>query len=464
MLFVVIYYASAGPIGGGGGGGGSQSGDITTGLIHHWPFDETSGTTAEDVVGTADCTLTNGAVFSPNEGVKSGAVFMDGENDYLNCPNPSLPTGDYTFSVLVNLPNYADVRAIYSARSDNTNGQDEIYLNILSQQFDIWQKNQNILVDSSRVEAGSWHRVTVTRAGGLVTLYIDSAATNTAYGSGTLDFSTCQLFIGADADGTTCSSSLGNYYEGYQDDFKIWNRALSTADVAFLVAKDRTEATDHSASNGLATNCVMHLAFDETSGTAADDSCASADGTLVGGAAFTTSGCAVGAACVSVDGTDDHITTLLGPPTGNFSYATWFKRSALTNLDTLFAGMVSTASSTNELYLGVVQTDDALQLSLNNANVVFNTVGTMITTTDWQHIAVTRRRSYVRVYLNGHPVGGFHELSTLNFGTCTLMIGADPDGTNCNGTLSEFFGGLLDDVWIHNRAITPAEVAALAAM
>jgi len=33
--------------------------DITTGLVHHWTFDETTGDTAQDSAGDADGTLIN---------------------------------------------------------------------------------------------------------------------------------------------------------------------------------------------------------------------------------------------------------------------------------------------------------------------------------------------------------------------------------------------------------------------
>jgi hypothetical protein len=49
-------------------------------ILHHWPLDEGSGTTATDAVGGSDGTLTNGAAFDSGP---PAAVVFDGANDYI---------------------------------------------------------------------------------------------------------------------------------------------------------------------------------------------------------------------------------------------------------------------------------------------------------------------------------------------------------------------------------------------
>lgn len=439
-----------------------QAGDITTGLIHRYTFDEASGTTAADSAGSANGTLIGGPVFSPNQGQINGSLFFDGINDYVDVPSPTLPTGDYTYSVWVNLPDTGTFLALLNARSANSAGTDELFLYITSRLLSFLEKNILTFDEVGFVDAGSWHFITLTRSSSTITLYIDGAPKLTTYGAGTLSFSTCQLLIGVDADGATCNSSLGNYYLGYLDDLRIYDRALSGADVQLLY---NTYRIPTSQSSDLTTGLYIYLPFDETSGTVAQDATANdKDGVLTNGAAFTTSGCRVGAACLTLDGTDDYVDVASpGLPTNDQTYAAFVKFATVSNLDAIFTSMVSTASTLNELYL-LRSATNVLQLVLDNAGTQVANFGPIASATDWQHVAFTRRGAYLRVFFNGVPVAGKEFAGTLNFGTCQLIIGADPDGTGCNGTLSDFFGGSIDDVRIYNQAKTGADIAAMAAM
>ena len=58
---------------------------VTDGLVSWWKFDETSGTTADDFIGSNDGTLTNGPAWTNNTAgpASSGALSFDGSNDYV---------------------------------------------------------------------------------------------------------------------------------------------------------------------------------------------------------------------------------------------------------------------------------------------------------------------------------------------------------------------------------------------
>ena len=64
----------------------AQSGNQAS-LIGHWPFDETSGTTASDLSGNnLHGNLVNGAQWNSN-GQFDGAVICDGIKDYVEIPD-----------------------------------------------------------------------------------------------------------------------------------------------------------------------------------------------------------------------------------------------------------------------------------------------------------------------------------------------------------------------------------------
>ena len=59
--------------------------DITTGLVGHWKFDETTGATANDSSGNNNTgTLTNGPTW--NAGKIGGALSFDGVDDFVRGP------------------------------------------------------------------------------------------------------------------------------------------------------------------------------------------------------------------------------------------------------------------------------------------------------------------------------------------------------------------------------------------
>ncbi len=73
--------------------------DITSGLIAHWMFDETSGLTAEDTSSNGhDGNLVNGPVWST--GKVDGGLTFDGVNDYVDAGNIGLTAG--TVSMWIN--------------------------------------------------------------------------------------------------------------------------------------------------------------------------------------------------------------------------------------------------------------------------------------------------------------------------------------------------------------------------
>jgi len=63
---------------------------VTNGLVSWWKFDETSGTTAADSAGSNAGTVTGATWTTDTAGAaSSGALYFDGDNDYVNCGSDS---------------------------------------------------------------------------------------------------------------------------------------------------------------------------------------------------------------------------------------------------------------------------------------------------------------------------------------------------------------------------------------
>jgi hypothetical protein len=70
----------------------------------------------------------------------------------------------------------------------------------------------------------------------------------------------------------------------------------------------------------------------------------------------------------------------------------------------------------------------------------------------WVHLAVTYNGSRLRFYMNGALIAGRAQTGDVVTSGGALRIGGSGSWAN------EFFAGLIDDVRIYNRALTPAEI------
>ena len=69
----------------------------------------------------------------------------------------------------------------------------------------------------------------------------------------------------------------------------------------------------------------------------------------------------------------------------------------------------------------------------------------------WTHVALTYNGSQLRLYVNGVQVASGAASGAIQSSTSPLWIGG-------NQPYGEYFKGLIDDVRVYNRALTPAEI------
>jgi Concanavalin A-like lectin/glucanases superfamily len=82
-----------------------------------------------------------------------------------------------------------------------------------------------------------------------------------------------------------------------------------------------------------------------------------------------------------------------------------------------------------------------------------NAVGTAaLALNTWSHLAVTYDGSALRLYVNGAVVATTAVAGSIPTSNGALRMGG-------NSVWGEWFGGLLDDVRIYNRALSAGEIA-----
>ncbi len=420
-----------------------------------WKFDDGNGTTAKNSGTTSSAnngTLTGMA--SPatissgwnNQGKFDKALNFDGVNDHVSVANESNFdfTSDFTLSVWVKTT-FAGYSPIISKEvGANTGWSLGVFLGkprILLRGTSNIDTNNEATV---RIDDGNWHLVTTVNTPTSVSTYIDGVLNVTTSGTWTSTTNNEPVTIG--------TRNAGDFFPGPLDDVRIYNYALTNSDIkaiynqsATLIGQDPS-GTLH---EGLAGYWKMDETAANTCSGGVNDSCDSSgnakDAAWNNGAANITGKFSN---AVTFDGTDDNVSASVTIPS-TFTMSTWVKFDVVSTIK----GIFTTSSSCGGLVLNSNNTVSLVPNDGGNANGV-NSVSTVSTNT-WYHITSTYDGSAARMYVNG-------VLEATNSNTFERPTGSSVEFGHCLGAPSRYLDGILDDVRLYNRALSPSEVAALA--
>jgi lysophospholipase L1-like esterase len=189
---------------------------------------------------------------------------------------------------------------------------------------------------------------------------------------------------------------------------------------------------------------IAHWPLDEAQDAIAYDSAADCDGTLIGSPVWRSdSGMVAGA--LQFDGIDDYVRTdpVLNPAVWKFSVVTWVKGGALGQV------VLSQIGGANWLCTDSLEGNLMTELKGPGRGASILLSQTIITDGNWHRIGLVWDGSNRTLYVDGVAVAE-DEQTNLAASENGLYIGA--------GTAMEpgsFWSGLIDDVRIYNRAITP---------
>ncbi len=436
----------------------SQGDALSNGLVGYWKMDESSGNAADASGNAQTLTNTNIATFAAGKYGNAGSL-ASASSQYFTCTDANcggtteldVPT-TFTASAWVNKPdvtqNYAMIIAKSTGGGDTGNAY-ELRFNSTTGKIQfvsyIGGAYQSIASNTALTNS-TWQHVTVTYDGAYLRLFLNGASDATPVAvTGAMSNSAADFAIGRRAD--------GYYYNGSIDEARVYNRALSPAEVSQLY--------------NFAPGPILYYNLDEGTGTTSvsDTSGNANTGTMNG--TMTNSDWVSGkyGKALDFDGTDDWIdaggsSTILSLQEGTIS--TWAKFNTTAEADAIGnAGKngASTSSQWGIQYRG----DDTNQIQI----YAYNPDGTLalnaasptntINDTNWHHIAVVVDSSTVNLYVDGVKQTLTGTVNNTFFGDLAsptkVTFGRHYQTDNPN-----YLNGQLDDTKIYNYARTAKQI------
>jgi hypothetical protein len=222
----------------------ASPGDITTGLIVHYPFDETSGTTAADSAttdGTQNGTL-QGGVTTGAPGKINTAFSFDGTDDYVSTADIDLTAKTIAAWVYIGsgTNKFHNIVSKRVAFADNPGSLD---LDFTSGNFRVvygWNQAAH-RTGVNTIPENSWTHIAVTHLPGTSApiFYINgqqTAASSWFGGTPGNYLNNAVWRIGSSPEG-------GSETAGQIDDVRIYNRALTPQDIQTLYTLDSATPT-----------------------------------------------------------------------------------------------------------------------------------------------------------------------------------------------------------------------------
>jgi len=413
---------------------GGKVGDTGTGLVGWWKLDEGSGTTAADSSGSGDDGTLNGTTLPvwTAGAMNNGALTFDGVDDYVSFSSVPTISGAFTVSLWVYFNVALGGTQFLWAR--NVGGSTEIAPLTNHSFYFRDDSGASIIYPSITgiIPTNTWVLLTFRRDDtNDVRVFVNGVdrtdATYTKAGS----FTFSRIARRGDGYGAL---------NGLIDDARIYNRALTAADVYTLYTSTGGTSGD------ITTGLVGYWKLDEGSGTSAADSSGSGYvGTLTNGPVWTTSGM-IGDA-VTFDGVDDYIQTgsdLIDQNT--VTMCSWINPVSTASTPHILASNATRFFIANPP-VWAVTSDGWTTVAKSTASAL---------TGVWQHVCAVRKSDgKATLYVNGVISGAADQDSGTPISGTNMRIGSNPVAG------FYYFNGSIDDVRIYNRALSPADVLTL---
>ncbi|NCC26607.1 MAG: PEGA domain-containing protein, partial [Gammaproteobacteria bacterium] len=208
----------------------ARTNPVTNGLIAHWPFDGS----AEDTSGRGHHGTNHGAIPTEDRfGIPGAALSFNGRSDYISVPShPDFNLGgDYSFSLWINQRSAqpGGFRLIDKATAGRCDGWNlDTYDSAPGRSGRAIRMNVGCPWSTSATTHAldEWNHIAVSVKDRKATFFLNGRANGSGAVAGT-PRNTLDLFIGS-------AHYSAHFFQGKMDDVRIYNRALSEAEIQQL--------------------------------------------------------------------------------------------------------------------------------------------------------------------------------------------------------------------------------------
>lgn len=435
----------------GGQGRPQTSGDIELqrGLIAWWKLD---GNAKDSTPYGYNGTVTGTTSAADRKGKNPGALAFNGTSDQIVVSNfdPTVLTqaqygASWTLSAWVKYTGSGAQSVILGKPGNNAglvvgaNGH-----------FDFQVRDSSVInhsIDSGSADTTSWHHLVGTYAAGSLQFYMDGQLVGTT--------STPSMLAYGSVLGIGSGGNSNWYFPGSIDDARVYNRALSAAEVTALYKQYDPGVQAASGEKGL-------VGWWKLDGDAKDSTPYGDNGIITGTTTVADrEGKANGA--LRWQGSPDRVLIPDAPvlnPTSSMTVSTWFYAN---NVSTGVQRIVSKfASGGYSLYITGSGTVDGCgdnnlcaKVRVNGADTYAIVPSSTLNNQNWYHLAMSYDGTNVRLYINGSVAA----TSANTSGPITTAAVPLCFGTNNATCGSNFLNAAnIDDVRLYNRALTQSEI------
>lgn len=301
---------------------------------------------------------------------------------------------------------------------------------------------------------GLWHHLAFSTDGNMVWLYVDGVLDGFVDADNGVNVKALNdVLVGHDGG--------ANFLKGAMDDVRIYDRALSSNEVADIYK----EFIPLPPTNGL----VLHYTLDEDTGTNVLDSSGNGHHAVATGTTRTSAGASADA--LLFDGTNSKVVVF---ETGldlvsNFTVCAWIRPDRyIDGGSPILAKTDQQAFSTRSVEFQMAGEEKLECYFWDSSSQYFKGTCTVpgLSSGSWQFVVVQHDTSLpdhqMRMYANGAEAALSFPYETVS--SITAVRGAAVPwsvGFYAGTTTDRYFDGAIDDVRIYDRVLTPSQIAAL---
>ena len=431
-------------------------------------FNEGYGTSARDTNSSINAGTITNAVWKTEDLCKFGkCLYFDGSGDYVSySDDANLDMGasdDVTIELWFRTSDITSGTRTLIAKEEPTgaDGGYRIQMNSSGQiVFGIDNDNTSFplysVTSSGSYDDNKWHHIAAVKSGtSSMTLYIDGQSVGTTSITSTDASNDDTFYIGI-------YNGASDGFLGFIDEVKIMRSARNASEVKsdFLGA---TPSRGTSASFGpnqsyLSEGLVGYWKMDEaTNGASATDSSGNSSTLTDSGTVARTGGKFGYASDFEMSSSQYQYTvdnTILSI-TGSLTLSAWIRPESTTSG---IYNIIAKWDGANESYR-LVQNGDEIRLELDSSGNYQETSSSNLSSSTWYHVVGVYDSSSqtAKIFINGV------EATSTTTGTIPSSIGDDISrfhigAEDSSSTASNFYDGIIDEVRIYNRTLSPAEV------